>query len=402
VTRSQRATHRPPRVIYWNNIPAPYMVERFNALADRQAIDLEVWLSERTAPDRSWRIDESEWRFRYRYLPRLSIGGRGVGLATPMLRRQRPDLVVMQYGAVEYILGWAGAVLRGWRTAFWVEVTFDSWVRRRPHREWLKRRIFSRIDGVLTAGEDGAAFARRYGAADDRIHFVRHVVDAGFYSSRASDARHDRGALLQRLGIDGTLFLYVGRLWEPKGIFELVEAYARIRAAGIPARLVIVGDGRDEGRLRSTIERRGVDGVTFVGFVQREDLPTWYGAADALVFPTRGDPYGMVVDEAMAAGLPVISTTAAGEIRTRVIEGETGWLVPANAPSELARAMVSVAEDPSAARRMGRAASERMAGLGPDRWAHEFEEGVSRILASPRPRLGRTRHPSTMTPVGSR
>ena len=392
--RHQQATYRRPRVIYWNNIPAPYMVERFNALADRQTIDLEVWFSERTVPDRSWRLDESEWRFRYRFVPRLSIGGRGVGVATQLLRRHSPDLLVMQYGALEYVLGWAGAVWRGWRSALWVEVTFDSLVRRRPHREWLKRRMFSRVDGVLTAGQDGAAFARRYGATDDRIHLVRHVVDAGFYSAQASEARPDRDALRRRLGIEGTVFLYVGRLWEPKGIFELVEAYARIRAAGIPAGLAIVGDGRDESRLRSTIARRSLDGITFAGFVQREDLPTWYAAADVLVFPTRGDTYGMVVDEAMAAGLPVISTTAAGEIRTRVIEGHTGWLVPANDPDQIARAMASAAHDPATTRRFGQAASERMAGLGPGRWADEFEGAVSRILASPRHRRSRAPHPS--------
>jgi len=389
---SQQATHRPPRVIYWNNIPAPYQVERFNALADRPTIELEVWFSERIVPDRSWRIDESEWRFRHRYLPRLSIRGRGVGLATQLLRRQSPDLLVLQYGALEYVLGWAGAVVRGWRTAFWVEVTFDNWVRRRSHREWLKRRMFSRVDGVLTAGEDGAAFARRYGATDDRIHLVRHVVDAGFYSAEASEARVNRDALRRSLGVEGTLFLYVGRLWEPKGIFELAEAYARIRADGVEARLAIVGDGRDESRLRTTIARRGSNGVTFAGFVHREDLPRWYAASDVLVFPTRGDPYGMVVDEAMAAGLPVISTTSAGEIRTRVIEGETGWLVPAQDPEELARAMASVARDPATAQRMGQRAAKRMAGLGPGRWADEFEDAVRRILTSPRPRAPRGAH----------
>ena len=360
------------------------MVERFNALSDRRTIDLEVWFSERTVRDRSWQIDESDWRFRSRYLPRLSIGGHGVGLASGLLRREPPDLLVMQYGAFEYVLGWAGAFLLGWRTAFWVEATFESWVRRRPQREWLKRRMFSRVDAILTAGEDGSAFARRYGASDDRIHVVRHVVDASYYSAQRSKGGADRGVLRRRLGIEGTLFLYVGRLWEPKGIFELVEAYERIREAGILARLVIVGDGQDESRLRSMIESRHLDGVTFGGFVQREDLPTWYAAADVLVFPTRGDPYGMVVDEAMAAGLPVLSTTSAGEIRTRVIEGETGWLVPAQDPDELARAMASVAHDPVSAQQMGRTALERMAGLGPGRWADEFEDAVLRILASPR------------------
>jgi glycosyltransferase involved in cell wall biosynthesis len=372
------------------------MVERFNALAHRPDVEVEVWFSERAVTERSWRIDESQWRFPYRYLPRLSIWGHGVGLAAPLLRRESPDLLVMQYGALEYVMGWTGALLRGWRTAFWVEVTFDTWVRRRSHREWLKRRMFSRVDGVMTAGEDGAAFARSYGAPADRIHIVRHVVDAGFFATGSAEARSSRDELRRALGAEGTLFLYVGRLWEPKGVFELVEAYARIRADGVPASLAIVGDGRDEERLRSTVARLGVGGITFAGFKQQEDLPKWYAAADVLVFPTRGDPYGMVVDEAMAAGLPVISTISAGEIRPRVVEGETGFLVPAQDPPELARAMARMALDPANAQRMGRTAADRMAGLGPERWADEFEVAVRRILASPRPSRSRAR-PSGLT-----
>ena len=377
------AVDRPPRVVYWNNIPAPYMVERFNALHDLGNVDLEVWFSERTVADRSWRIDEGEWRFAYRYLPRVTLGGRGMALATPLLARRGPDLLIMQYGAPEYVLAWAGALLRGWRTAFWVEVTFETWVRRRGYAEWLKRRMFPRLDGVLTAGSDGSAFAKRYGASDDRIHLVRHVVDASFYADRASEARSRRDATQRRLGLGGTVFAYVGRIWEPKGIFDLVDAYEGIRRAGISASLVVIGDGRDEHRLRSILSKRRIEGVILPGFVQRGDLPAWYAIADVLVFPTRGDPYGMVVDEAMAAGLAVISTVNAGEIQPRVIPGETGWLVPAQDPEALSLAMATAAAEPATTRAMGRVAAQRMAGLGPDRWAVECERAVSTILRMP-------------------
>lgn len=380
----ERASAGPFRVVYWNNVPAPYMIDRFNALAARSNLSLEVWFSERTVAERTWRIDETQWRFQYRYLPRVSVGARALALATPLLGRRRPDLLVMQYGALEYVLGWCGAVIRGWRTAFWVEVTFDSWVRRRSHREWLKQRMFSAVDGVMTAGADGAGFARRYGAPADRIHIVRHAVDADFFARRSRLARGGRDELRRTLGTQGTLFLYVGRLWEPKGIFELVEAYARLRADGLAVSLAIVGDGRDEDRLRSTVSHMGLAGVTFAGFKQLEQLPEWYAAADVLVFPTRGDPYGMVVDEAMAAGLPVISTASAGEIGSRVVEGETGLLVPPEDPRALARAMAQLALDPAEARRMGRKAAVRMRGVGPEQWADDFEVALRQVLTSRR------------------
>jgi glycosyltransferase involved in cell wall biosynthesis len=384
VIPARRTVDRPPRVVYWNNIPAPYMVERFNSLHDRGNVDLEVWFSERTVADRSWRIDEAEWRFRHRYLPRLRLGNQGVAMASPLLAARGPDVLIMQYGAPEYVLAWAAAVLRRWRTAFWVEVTFDTWIRRRAYAEWLKHRMFRRLDGVLTAGEDGAAFARRYGTPNDRIHFVRHVVHSRFYAAGASDAHANRDATRRRLGMAEMVFAYVGRIWEPKGIFDLVDAYQQVRRDGVAASLVVIGDGLDEDRLRSLLAERNLDGVSLVGFVQREELPAWYAIADVLVFPTRGDPYGMVVDEAMAAGLPVISTTNAGEIRPRVIPGETGWLVPAQDRDALARAMAAAAADPARTRAMGRLAAERLTGVEPERWAIECENAISRILAMPR------------------
>ncbi|AER56169.1 hypothetical protein DSC_07590 [Pseudoxanthomonas spadix BD-a59] len=69
-----------PFVVYWNNIPSPYMVERFNALADRNPFEFEAWFNDRIHSDRSWTVDEAAWRFRYRYpllrpYPALAITG---------------------------------------------------------------------------------------------------------------------------------------------------------------------------------------------------------------------------------------------------------------------------------------------------------------------------------------
>ena len=73
---------------------------------------------------------------------------------------------------------------------------------------------------------------------------------------------------------------------------------------------------------------RGIRNVIFAGFFQKAELPRLYAAADVFVFPTLGDPYGLVVDEAMACSLPIISTSAAGEIRDRVESGVNGFVVP--------------------------------------------------------------------------
>jgi glycosyltransferase involved in cell wall biosynthesis len=378
-----------PRVVYWNNIPSPYMVERFNAVVRRSNIDLEAWFGARTEPDRSWTVDEGTWEFPYRYLPRVGLGQHLLSLPTPVLTGQRPDLLVSLYATPSFLAGLQLAWWRHWRTALWVEVTFDSWVQRRGWKDALKRRVFARVDGIITAGQDGRALAQRYGAARERIHVARHVVDTAFFAAGAAAARHERQQIRAELGVSGVVFLYVGRLWRGKGLDCLLSAYGQV-AHDLPGEtaLLVVGDGPEEAHIRATCARDRLP-VTLTGFRQRADLPPLYAAADVFVFPTRGDPYGLVVDEAMATGLPVISTTAAGEIRERVIEGETGLLVPPDDPAALAAAMRRIACDPALRMRMGTRAAEMIAPYTPDRWAAAFEEAVAAILASPR--AGRSR-----------
>jgi len=376
--------NRRPRVIYWNNIPAPYMVERFNAIIKRGNIDLEVWFGARTKRGRSWTIDESAWEFPHRYLPRVGIGRHRLSLPTLALTARRPDLLVSLYATPSFLLGLRIAWWRGWRTALWVEVTFDSWIRRRRWKEALKRAVFQRVDGIITPGQDGRAFAMRYGVASERIHIARHVVDADHFASQTAAARPTRNKIRSDLGVSGVVFVYVGRLWWVKGTGPLLAAYQAV-ADELPndTSLLLVGDGPDEAR----IARMAMSGdlhVKLAGFHQKAELPRMYAAGDVFVFPSLGDTYGLVVDEAMAAGLPIISTTAAGEIAERVLDGVNGYLVPPNDPEALAAAMQRLAADPALRDQMGARSAELIAPYTPDRWAEAFEVAVRGILASPR------------------
>jgi glycosyltransferase involved in cell wall biosynthesis len=373
-----------PHVIYWNNIPAPYMVDRFNTVVRRGNIDLEAWFGANTEPDRSWTVDESSWEFPYRYLPRLGVGQRQLSLPASVLTARPPDLLVSLYATPSFLAGLRIAWWRGWRTALWVEVTFDSWVRRRGWKEALKRRVFTRADGIITAGQDGRAFAIRYGVPSERIHIARHVVDTKYFASEVAAARPVRDDIRAALGVTGVVFLYVGRLWWGKGVRPMLAAYASLaHDPSENASLLIVGDGPEESRIARMSERDGLN-VKLAGFHQRADLPRLYAAADVFVFPTLGDPYGLVIDEAMAAGLPVISTTAAGEIRDRVIDDVNGYLVPPNDPAALAAAMRRLANDPALRSRMGGRSAEIIAPYTPDHWAEAFEKAVEGILASRR------------------
>lgn len=180
----------------------------------------------------------------------------------------------------------------------------------------------------------------------------------------------------------GCVFVYVGRLWYGKGVQYLVDAFAEVqRRAPGEVSLLLVGDGPDEAALRERCA--GLANVVFAGFRQKPELPRFLAAADVFVFPTLGDPYGLVVDEAMACGLPVISTTAAGEIRERVDHGENGYLVPPADSMALARRMLELAEQPGLREAMGALAAQSVASHTAEGWAQDFERLVERLLAEP-------------------
>jgi len=356
------------------------MVERFNAFADRNSFEFEAWFNDRIEPDRSWNVDESTWRFRYRYLPTLTIGGRRFHFPLTVFGR-RPDMLISLYAAPSFLLGWAIARLRGTKTAFWCEVTWDKWVQRRKWKEWLKRKVLPSAPTTIGAGEDGRAYAMRYGVPAHRALSLIHVIDVEHFTSGRGKAWKERDQLRTQLGLISTTFIYVGRLWWGKGINYLLEAFCEVqRRAGDEVSLLLVGDGPEELHLRQICQERGIRNVVFAGFHQKPVMPRYYAIADVFVFPTLGDTYGLVVDEAMACSLPVISTSAVGEIHDRIEDGVNGYIVPPEDSAVLADRMLRLVRDPELRERMGKVSAEKIAGRTPERWAEDFEKIVNAIL----------------------
>lgn len=370
-----------PFVVYWNNIPSPYMVERFNALADCDAFEFEAWFNDRIEPDRSWEVDEASWRFRYRYLPTTRVLGRTLHWPLPLLGR-RPDVLVSLYAEPSFLVGWALAKLRGTKTAFWCQVTMDRWVQRSAWKNAVKRAVFPRVDATLGSGEESRAFAMRFGTPSNRARCLPHSIDVAHYMTGSAQARLQRDALREELGLKGTTFSYVGRLWWGKGVNYLLEAFGVVqRQSAGEVSLLLVGDGPEEARLKQACVECGIRNVVFAGFKQKSELPRYYALADVFVFPTLGDPYGLVVDEAMACALPVISSSAAGEIRDRVEEGVNGYIVPPEDSAALASRMLALAQDSAPRARMGQVSAEKIQGHTPEQWAEDFERIVQDLIS---------------------
>jgi glycosyltransferase involved in cell wall biosynthesis len=366
------------KVVYWNHSPTPYFVARFNAIARRGKLDFEAWFNDRREPIRSWDVDEREWLFPARYIPTRSLLGWSARVPVPELLASRPDLLVQEYDRAHLSAGFLAARALASRTAFRVLPNYDAWSERTWWRETAKQAVFRAVDAAKVPGPDGAALARRYGLPADRIATVTQSIDVERLGAARGVGATARAQARASLGLEGCVFIYVGRLWSGKGVDDLFAADERLADAGVS--LLLLGDGPDEQRYRE--RAASLPRVVFGGFVQAKDIAAYYSLADTLVFPTLGDPHGLVVEEAMAAGLPVICSDAAGDIEAR-LPRSAGRVVPVGDAEALERSMRELASDPTLRERMGQEAAETVAYRTHERYAEDFEAFVEATLARP-------------------
>ena len=379
-------TERPVRVLYWFTQPTPYVVARFNAAVERPELDFHAVFSQVRQPDRSWDVDESRWKFPAGYLGRFKVPVRE-------LRRLRPDVFILENDRWNLALGaMAGFAVAG-RVGFRVLPNFDAWSQRTWWRELGKNVLFKAVDGAKVPGPDGAALATRYGLPRERTTIVTQSIDVACYGRGRDMPADERRRRRAALGLTGCVFLFVGRVWAGKGLDELFAAYRRLRAVRDDISLLIIGEGVDYERYYG--REAATAGVTFAGFVQPADLPEWYALCDVLVFPTHGDPNGLVVEEALAAGLPVIVSDAAGDIKARVPEA-VGRVFPVGDVSALAEAMEALAE-PSLREPMADQAPAWIAWKNDERYAEDLARFARELTARPR---RRTRQRAACATIG--
>jgi glycosyltransferase involved in cell wall biosynthesis len=346
---------------------APYRFACFSALAARPDIDLLVTYLSRGSQPYDWTVDEEAARFE-----RIVLGARDHAGVHPLplgiagaLRGFRPDVTVV--GGWDEPSYYAIAALRpllGRRVVVWSESTSQD-RRRSGWRDRAKRAILHRADAVLVPGAAAREYAESIAPRVKRWFVAPNAIDNERFAAGAADARQARDAASN----DHPTFIYVGRLDPEKGVDVLLRAWGIVdRPDG--ARLRIVGTGSQAEALRGLAVRLRLENAEFEGFVPQADLPGCYGRADAFVFPSLSDPWGLVINEAMASGLPVITTSAPGGARELVKNGENGLVVPPRDPNALAAAMSTLAADREARERMASASSHIVQDFSPGAWAH--------------------------------
>lgn len=241
--------------------------------------------------------------------------------------------------------------------------------------------LFSLPHMFFPGGKRQAAYMRHYGVNDARIvqanmtvdvAAICRYIDAGDVSGRKKEVRESLG-----LAQDATVFLYVGRMEPHKGVQDLLAAFSMFPVAA-RARLLLVGEGsmNDElGRAVAADSR-----ICWTGRLSGAALLSAYASADVFVLVSRFEPWGLVVNEAMAAGLPVVASDSVGCIDDLVIHGVTGLIVSTASVQALAAALASLHEDIVLREGMGKSGRRLISGWTLENEAEILAKTWNRLL----------------------
>lgn len=237
---------------------------------------------------------------------------------------------------------------------------------------WLMRSLF---DWAVSGGKAHRQYLEDLRFPSDRIAGCYDVVDNRTLGRRAAHLRQRSAA---EFGLPDKYFLYVGRLSPEKNVDGLVSAYLQYRRSGGTWSLVIVGDGPQASQLRdlATSSEFG-SSVCFAGHKGSADLPPFYAFAGCFVLPSTREPWGLVVNEAMASGVPAIVSNLCGCAPDLIMEGRTGLTFSPSRPDELTSSLHLFGSfSDEHLRRMGANALDHIQAYSPDGFGAE----VARIL----------------------
>ncbi len=369
------------RLVIITEIIAPYRIPVFNAVARHPEIDLKVLFLAKTDPSiRQWRIYSNEIRFGYEVLPswRKRLGkynlllNRNVGEA---LQSTKPGVVLC--GGYNYLASWQAlrwAKRNHVPFLLWCESTASDQRAGRELIESLKRIFFANCDGFVVPGTSARDYVSQM-ANGKRIFVAPNAVDNDLFASRSSSVTPNAMRVRAELGLPLRYFLFAGRLVKTKGGLELLQAYGNLEPQlRSQIGLVFAGDGPLRAELERIAQsiRPGI--IQFAGFVQRDELATYYSLADCLIFPTHRDTWGMVVNEAMACGLPVICSRAAG-CAADLIKENGRIVLPKNVP-QLAGAMEEMAAASALREKMSHESRRIIQRYSPERCAAGIGEAA--------------------------
>jgi len=400
-----RPGSRRVKLAYLVSHPIQYQAPLLRRIAQDPNIDLTVFygsdFSVKGYRDEGFGVDV-KWDiplldgYKYEFLPSLRDNGTA-SVLSPIsaglgrrLRGQHGEpgfdvLWVHGYSTVNQMYG----ILAARSAGIPVLVRSDSSLSDRPRSRaklFLKQAFFrglqELVDGVLVSGTKNSEYWRYYMGADFPMFLLPYAVDNAWFQKQSRKARNSRTELQQELNLDPErpVILFASKLQTRKHCDDLIAAYAKLSpGTGQDPHpyLVIVGDGEERVALERQAAATGFGSIRFCGFRNQSELPRFLDLCTVFALPSRHEPWGLIVNEAMNAERPVIVSDDVGCQVDLVTDGVEGCVYPVRDIEALAGALGRVLASPETAAKMGRNALARI-----NEWSFDEDiKGLRRAIA---------------------
>jgi len=378
-----------PRVAIVTTEPTASRVPQFDLLAHRTDLDLMVFYAAETVQRREWSLalDHPHEILRGPSLPTTRLLQHDYPI-TPSLWRK------LGRGRFDCVVVWGWSTFAAQLAIIWSRlhrvpyVLFSESHLAEPRRGFVRAMkrayvppVVRHAAGWLATGSLAREHLVSYGADRAQIRTFANTIDVEAVTQRIEELRPRRAELRDELGFaaDDVVVLVAGRLLPVKGADVLLKAASLVPGV----KLLIAGDGPLRGTLETEAARLGV-AATFIGFASAARLLEAFAVADLFALTSRRETWGVVVNEAAAAGLPLLLTDTVGAAFDLLEPGANGFRVPAGDTNALAAALAALAGDGALRRRFGARSRELAAGWGYGPSGEAFAEAVRAAIARPR------------------
>jgi len=373
-----------PRVVFIYPPPYPARLPLLDLIC-AQMDSVVLFFSKHTLVHPDWDIDLilEQVRFPYHILPGVTLPIPGEPHFRPSvlwyLWRYKPDVVVTAEFNPQTLFAVIYASLFRSKVLILSEETRHT-ARTRANRRWFRKWLVRRCDGFVATSSETGKYLCELDVDPNTIFVSFQIPDVLKWKRSVEKEKKSQDDIRAELGLSGKVILYVGRLEPHKGLQLLLEAFHGVIETAQNASLLVVGSGSEEVRLRQYCEQNGLsDRVMFSGYKQPDELPKYYAAADMFIFPTLWDPFGIVIAEALASGLPVICSPFAGAADL-IEEGKNGYILDPRDTEKMALLLSNLLTDEDLLERLRHGALASIENFTIEKSAEQFLEALEFVM----------------------
>jgi glycosyltransferase involved in cell wall biosynthesis len=298
------------------NIPSPYREDTHILLNKKLQKNYTVFYCAKVEPDRMWKLANSDYNKTFLKQSGLKFRDRIIYFNTDIvkeLKKYNPDVIITAGFNPTMLLSFLWAKCRNKKHIAFTDGTVDSEKSLSKMHRWVRKLVYHYSDGFIGASKKSLELYASYNISYEKMFLSPLCINNELYKQAKSiEKKYD--------------IIYSARFIDLKLPFFFINVLKLI-SDSIPFKVILIGSGELKEKMLKRLDDLNID-YSYPGYIQQEELPMIYGSAKILLFPTKHDTWGIVANEACAAGIPVITCENAGVANELIINGYNGYVLP--------------------------------------------------------------------------